>query len=88
MQTTINYTDPSFSSESLKRLVALIRIRPVTNNDASLVGIAGSAFARRIKDLKDIYHMNIETRKKLYTRKFDGKAVKISEYVLHEQENN
>lgn len=75
-----------FSDQRI-RLLNLLKIRPVTCEDSAELGIAGSALPRRIKDLKDVLKLNIEIRKKEYVRKFDGKKVRISEYVLKGGDN-
>lgn len=66
----------------LKRMYELLKLRPVTCEDAKELGIAGSGFSRRIKDLRDIYQVRISIDKIPYIRAFDNKQVYISQYTL------
>lgn len=78
-------TAPVFTGSfggQLKRLHELLQLRAVTCQDAEFLGVAGSALPRRIKDLKDKYHVRIETTKIDYIRVYDGKLTKISQYKL------
>ena len=77
--------EPTFTGSfggQLKRLYDLLKQRPVTCEDAQTLGIAGSAYARRIKDLRDNYNIRISISKVKYKRIFDGKEVSISQYTL------
>lgn len=77
--------EPVFEGDfggQMERLYNLMKMRPVTCQDAECLGIAGSAFARRIKDLKEKYGIPYLIEKVNYTRSFDGKNVKISQYKL------
>lgn len=77
--------EPTFTGDfggQCKRLYELLKIRPVDCRDAERLGIAGSALPRRRKDLKDKYGIDTEIVKIIYTRVFDGKQVKISQYKL------
>lgn len=80
----IDFSAAKLFSGQLQRLYALLKERPVTFEDCETLGIAGSAFPRRIKDLRDIYKVPIEISKKQYIRAFDGKKVNISQYKLAE----
>lgn len=78
-------TAPVFTGSyggQLKRLHELLQLREVTCQDAAHLGVAGSALPRRIKDLKDKYHVRIEISKIDYIRLYDGKLTKISQYKL------
>lgn len=81
-QLNLNFESNKAFGAQLQRLYNLLLQRKVTCEDAKTLGIAGSAFARRIKDLKSIHHLNIQTGKVDYKRSFDGKVVKLSEYEL------
>lgn len=81
-QLHINFENNKAFGGQLKRLYNLLLQRKVTCEDAQTLGIAGSAFARRIKDLIDKYSLNIKINKVPYKRAFDGKIVEISEYEL------
>lgn len=77
--------EPTFTGDfggQCKRLYELLKIRPVDCRDAEKLGIAGSAFARRCKDLRDKYGISVAIEKVDYTRVYDGKQVKISQYKL------
>lgn len=82
IQMQLHFSDNKSFGGQLSRLYELLCERKVTCEDAPSLGIAGSAFARRIKDLKSKYNLNIITRKVDYTRSFDGKVVKLSQYEL------
>lgn len=81
-QLAINFESNKSFGGQLERLHKLLLEKNVTCEDAPVVGIAGSAFARRIKDLKDKYGLNIKINKVAYTRSFDGKPVMLSQYEL------
>ena len=81
-QLELNFSSNKAFGAQLQRLYDLLLQRNVTCEDAETLGIAGSAFARRIKDLKDKYSLNIKINKVPYKRAFDGKVVEISEYEL------
>lgn len=75
------FQNDSFGGQ-LARLYMLLQQRPVTCKDCSVLGIAGTALPRRIKDLKDKHNIQIQISKKEIVRVFDKKKVKISKYSL------
>ncbi len=81
----IDFSKSKLFTGQLQRLFELLKQRPVSCEDCEELGISGSAFSRRIKDLRDIYKVPITISKKQYTRKFDGKKVNISEYKIAQQ---
>lgn len=70
------------TSSQIERLMDLLRQRPVTCEDTDLLGIAGSALPRRIKDARERYNVAIDIKKKEIVSAFSNKKVKISQYVL------
>jgi len=83
VQKEIDFSNDKTFGGQLKRLYEFLNAgNKVTCEHARLLGIAGSAFARRIKDLRDKYKIAIQTEKVSYTREFDGKKVKLSQYEI------
>jgi len=81
-QLQLNFCENRSFGGQLQRLYDLLKVRPVTAEDAQQLGIAGSAFPRRIKDLRDEYKVPIEKKTIPYVRKFDGRKSHLSQYSI------
>ncbi len=64
------------------RMLRLMHKRPVTILDAEKLGIAGSAMARRAKDLRDRFFVNMRIEDKKIYSKWLKRKIRVSQYIL------